>query len=217
MIVLYVLGGVLGGLMALVLALLALLLVVSLFPVQASLAFRGEFFLELRVLFLRIPLLPGREEPEKDEPEPEAEQPREGQEKKSSVGERMKRALKREGLSGFLEALGELVRLAGGASAGILRGLRLKEFDLYLCLGGSGDAAQAAVLYGQVSGGVYSACGALFGLLPCKKKGVTVDLDYSAGEPQVDFSARLSIRPVVILWEGLKLFFKSLRPLKRIL
>lgn len=213
MIILYILG----GLLALVLGLLVVLLALAQFPVGARLAFREEFSLELRVLFFRIPLLPGQEEEEAAEPKEEEPEEKPEKEKKPGLGDRIRRALKREGLGGFLQALGELVRLAGEASAGILRGLRLKEFDLYLCLGGAGDAARAAVLYGQVSAGVYSACGELFGLLPCKKKGVTVDLDYERDAPLVDFSARLSIRPAVILWEGLKLLVKARRPLKRIL
>lgn len=211
MIVLYILLAVIGGL-------LLLLLLLSLIPVRAAVRFQEEFSLEVRYLFLRIPILPGKEEAEPEpEPEPE-EKPEEPEaEKKPGILDRVKAALKREGLVGFLQGLGELIKLLFQAVGGVLKGLRLKRFDLYLCLGGAGDAAAAAILYGQVSGGVYAACGGLFTLMPCKKKGITVDLNYDTEEAKVDFSMELSILPIFALKEGLVLLLKGLRPLRKIL
>ena len=130
---------------------------------------------------------------------------------------RLEASLKREGLGGFLQALGELISLLGQATVGILRGFDLRHFDLYLCVAGAGDAAAGAKLFGKISAGVYSACGVLFTLLPCGNKGVTVDLSYDLWESRMDFSAELSIRPFFVLAEGLKLVIKSIRPLRRIL
>lgn len=207
MIVLYVILWVLVGL-------LALILLLTLIPVRAQLRFRGEFALTVKYLFLSIPLLPGEPKEEAEEPK-EEEKPEEPN--KSGGVDKIKAALKREGLGGFLQSLGELIKLLGQASAGILKRLKLKRFDLYLCVAGAGDSAAGAVLYGKVAAGVYSACGVLFGLMPCKKRGVTVDLDYGLAENLVDFEAELSIRPFFVLAEGLRLLLKGWRPLKRIL
>lgn len=209
MIVLYVILWVLLGL-------LLLLLLLTLIPVRAELEFHGEFALAVKYLFLRIPLLPGEPKEETEEPEePEEEKPK--KDGKPGVLDRVKAALKREGLSGFLQALGELIKLLCQASAGILKRLKLKRFDLYLCVAGAGDAAAGAQLYGKIAAGVYPACGGLFTLLPCRRKGVTVDLDYGIEENRVDFSAELSILPFFVAAEGLRLVVKSLRPLKKIL
>lgn len=207
MIVLYVILGTVGGL-------ILLLLLLTLIPVRAELRFQGEFTLVAKYLFLRIPLLPGKPGEETEE-EPQEEKPEEPG--KPSALDRVKASLKREGLGGFLQALGELIKLLGRASAGILKRLKLRRFDLYLCVAGAGDAAAGAVLYGKVAAGVYSACGGLFTLMPCKRKGVTVDLGYELWESRVDFSAELSIRPIFAIWEGLRLTIKSLKPLKKIL
>lgn len=207
MIVLYVILWVLLGL-------LALILLLTLIPVRAQLRFQGEFALTVKYLFLSFPLLPGEPKEEAEEPE-EEEKPEEPD--KSGTVDKVKAALKREGLGGFLQALGELIKLLGQASAGILRRLKLKRFDLYLCVAGAQDPAAGALLYGKISAGVYSACGVLFGLLPRGKRGVTVDLDYGLGENRVDFEAELSIRPFFVLAEGLRLVLKGWRPLKRIL
>lgn len=198
MLVLYILGGIL-----LVLFLLTLL------PVRVEVAFREEFALTLRYGFLRFPLLPGKESPE--EPPPEPQEP----EGPSAAG-RLKRALKREGFWGLVQALGEFVKEALRASGRLLSHLKLKSFDLYLCLGGAYDAAEAAILYGQLSAGVYGACGTLFSLMPCKKKGVTVDLSYSAAENTADFSACLSIRPLFVLKAGLVILWNALPLLRKL-
>ena len=204
-IVLYILGGI-----------LLLLVLVTLIPARVRLEFREAFSSELGILFFHIPLFPGEGA---GEPEPEKEEKQEEEEKKpKKLGEnRLKAALKREGFQGFLQSLGELIGLAGRAGARVLKRLRLREFDLYLCLAGKENAAASAVLYGRLSAGVYSACGGLFTLMPCRHKGVTVDLDYSAQKSRVVFSAELSLRPFFVLKELLVFFLKSLWPLGRIL
>lgn len=202
-----------------VLGLLLFLLLPMCFPVGVRLGFREEFQLELRYLWFRLPLLPAEEEESQPSaPEPEEEKPPKKEKKanKRSFGDRVKAAFKREGPSGFLETLGEMARLAGRVSANLLRHVKLRQFDLYLCIGGGTDAAAAAVRYGQASAAVYGACGELFALMPCKEKGVTVDLDYSAAEHQVEFSAALSLRPIFLLTAGIALLVRGLPLLRRV-
>lgn len=201
-----------------VLGLLLLLFLLTLFPVGVGLSFREEFGLELRYLWFRLPLLPGEEEKEEPPPpKPEKEKPpKEKKAGKSSFGDRVKAAFKREGLGGFLETFGEMLRLAGRVSANLLRHIKLRRFDLYVCIGGGTDAAAAAVLYGQASAGIYGGCGELFARMPCKEKGVTVDLDYGAAEHRVDFSAFFSLRPVFLLTAGAALLVRGLPLLRRI-
>ncbi len=201
MLALYILGGI-----------LLFLFLLTLLPVHIDVAFREEFELTLRYAFLRFPLLPGEEAPEESEP------PQPEPEKKPGPGpaDRLKKALKREGFWGLVQAVGEFIKEAMMASGRMLSHLKLKRFDLYLCLGGAYDAAQAAILYGQLSAGVYGACGMLFSLMPCKKKGVTVDLDYSAAENTADFSASLSMRPLFALKAGLKILWNALPLLRKL-
>ena len=201
------------------LGVLLFLFLLTLCPVRFDLEFREEFRLEARYLFLRFPLLPGEPEEAEEEPEPEKpqEEPKEDEAAKPGAVDRIKAALKREGLSGFLQALGELIQLAAQTSARMLRRLKLRRFDLYLCIGGAEDAAAAAVLYGQVAAGLYSACGGLFSLVPCKRKGVTVDLDYGAPTAVIDFSTSLSIRPIFVLKGLAVLLLRGWKPLRRIL
>lgn len=202
------------------LGLLLFLFLLTLCPVRFDLEFREEFRLEVRYLFLRIPLLPGKpkEAEEKPEPEkPQEEKPKEEEGGKPGIVDRTKAALKREGLGGFLQALGELIKLVTQTSVRILKRLKLRCFDLYLCIGGAEDAAAAAILYGQVSAGVYSACGGLFTLVLCKRKGVTIDLDYDAPTHVIDFSTSLSIRPIFVLKGAVVLLLRGWKHLRRML
>ncbi len=199
MLVLKILGGI-----------LLFLFVLTLVPLRVELGFQQEFSLTLRYLFLSFRLLPGKEtEPETEKREEEKQET----EKKLDL----KKSLKRQGFFGFVETLLELVGVAAHSAKELLSHLKIKAFDLYLCLGGAGDAAEAAIQYGQLSGAVYSACGLLFGLTGCRKKAVTVDLDYQAEENQVDFSARLSILPLFLIKEGISLLIHALPPVRKLL
>ena len=151
-----------GGIL---LALAALLLA----PVRLELSFREAFSAQVRYLFFRIPLAPGKEE----EPPPpqEAPPPEEAPPKGPGLGKKLHAMLRREGLRGFLQTLQELAQAVGKASKSLLKKLRLNRFDLYICLGGEEDAAQGAILYGQVCGAAYSACGALFGAVALPAQG----------------------------------------------
>lgn len=195
MVVLAVIGGI-----------VLFLFLLTMIPVRAAIGFEEDFSLDIKYLFLTFHILPGKEE----EPAPKEEFPKKEGE---GGGKKLKAILKKHGFFGFLSALTDFVKLLAGASKRLLSHLHLKRFDLYLCLAGAEDAAQAAILYGQVSAGVYSACGVLFSLLPCKKKYVTVDLDYQKEAHQVSFLGELSIRPffaikeaLAVLWGGLPFF-----------
>lgn len=201
MLVLYIIGGV-----------LAFLFLLALIPVRLELAFREGFSLVVGYAFLRIPVLPGKGKPEGPKPPP----PKEEKEGGLTPVDRLKRALKREGFWGFLHALADFAGEAAKASSRMLRHLKLKKFDLYLQVGGGADAAEGAVRYGQIAAGVYSACGGLFTLLPCKEKGVSVGLDYSSLENIVDFSACLSLRPLFALKAGASVLWHALPLLKKL-
>ncbi len=196
-----------------VLGVLLFLFLLLLCPVSFDVGFRQEFSLTLRYLFLRIRLLPGKEKPKEEKKEEPSKKKKEGE---GSL-EKLKAILHSMGFSGFLDSLFQLARMAANTGKNIIASMKWRRFDLYLCVGGKEDAAAAATLYGQLSGAVYSACGVLFGMTNCKRKAVTVDLDYSAPENLVDFSARVSVRPLSVLKEGLSLLIKGFPVLRKLL
>lgn len=191
---------VIGG----ILLLLAFLLLA---PVQLEVRFQKDFSATVKYLFLRFPLTEEQAQELPKEPSVKEEQDKAASQ---GLGKKLKAMLRREGLRGFLRSLEELVQDVKNASRKLLMRVRLKRFDLYVCLGGKEDAAQAAVLYGQVCGVVYTACGTLFGLFPCKKKTVTVDLDYNRQDHRVEFFGLASVGMLFLLKEGLILLYRAL-------
>ena len=135
MIPLLILGGVLVVVAVLLLA-----------PVRLEVTFREEFTLSVRYLFFRFPLFPGEDQEEQEAPTHEETASKEGEPSKPSLGQKLRVILRREGLQGFLQTLKELSQEVGNASKKLLKQVRLKRFDLYICLGGEEDAAAAAAL-----------------------------------------------------------------------
>ena len=187
--------------------LLAVLLVLLLIPLRAEIGFQEEFTLKVRYAFLKFQLVPAPEKPQKEkkkkkkEPEPSGEG--------SSTGDQLKAIFQRTGVKGLVRSLTDLAKLATHSLKRLFSHLKFKAFDLYLCVGGAEDAAQAAIQYGQFSAAVYSAVGIFFSRKPCKDYGVTVDLNYDARETTAIFATKLSILPIFAVREGLSLLFRG--------
>ena len=196
-------------------AILLVILLLLLIPVRVDIAFNTEFHLTLRYAFIKLPLVPGKPKPEgekektkkvkKKKKSEEKEGDDSEKEKKSSAVQQVKSIFKKNGVGGFLSALGEAIALLAKCSKRLLSKFRLKRFDLYFCVGGGNDAAEGAIMYGRMSAAIYNACEVLLKLMPCRKPAVTVDLDYRAPESRVDFSAQISLQPLFAVREAFAL------------
>lgn len=187
------------------LGLLAVVFLLLLVPVHADVRYRERLELDVRYLFLRRTLLPAPEEPQAEKAEaPSKEKKLEAQkQKKNPMLEKLARFKEAEGLSGLLHLAGDFLRLTGTSAAKIIRRLKIRDFDLYV-LTGDEDAAAAAILYGQACAVVYPAAEALFTLTKCRRRRVSVDLDYAVKTPAVQLAADVSIRPLFALFYGLQ-------------
>ena len=205
MIVLYILLGIL-------LFLLFLLHI----PAHAYVTYHEEAGLTLRYLFLRFKILP--EEEKKEVPEKAAAKPKKQtapQEKKPNAFVlKVKRSFRAEGFSGFMELIGQFVKLTGTTAINLIKKLRIREFDLYVMAGGE-DAAAAAILYGKACAVIYPATEMLFRLVPCKKHRVSVDLDYSVLEPYVKLEADVLISPISVVNYALRYIWGVIPMLRR--
>ena len=187
------------------LGLLAVVFLLLLVPVHADVRYREKLELDVRYLFLRRTLLPAPEEPqaEKAEAPSKEKRPEAQKQKKNPTLEKLARFKEAEGLSGLLHLAGDFLRLTGTSAAKIIRRLKIRDFDLYV-LTGDEDAAAAAILYGQACAVVYPAAEALFTLTKCRRRRVSVDLDYAVKTPAVQLAADVSIRPLFALFYGLQ-------------
>ena len=125
-------------------------------PVRLQVDFQKEFSAQVRYLFLRFPLVSAGKEgeaPSMQGPPAEEEPPPSG----SGLGRKLRAMLRRQGLRGFLQSLQELALAAENSAKSLLRKIRLKRFDLYICLGGRGGRCGCGhPLWAGVRGGLFS-------------------------------------------------------------
>lgn len=74
------------------------------------------------------------------------------------------------------------------------RGIRVKPLILSVTLGGGGDPAGAAQLYGQLQAAVWNGMPVLEKLLDIPEPGIHVGVDFNAPETAVEGSAGLTVR-----------------------
>lgn len=185
------------------LGLLAVVFLLLLVPVHADVRYREKLELDVRYLFLRRTLLPAPEEPQAEKAGAPSKEKKPEAQKKNPMLEKLARFKEAEGLSGLLHLAGDFLRLTGTSAAKIIRRLKIRDFDLYVPTGDE-DAAAAAILYGQACAVVYPAAEALFTLAKCRRRRVSVDLDYAVKTPAVQLAADVSIRPLFALFYGLQ-------------
>lgn len=198
---------------------LGVLLLLLLIPLRVEIGFEEEFALTLRYAFLKFRLLPAREDPKKEARRKKKEEKKRQKEEKrkqkypeqveKSTGDQLREIFHRTGVRGLVSALTDLAKLAAHSLKRVFAHLRFKAFDLYLCVGGAEDAAQAAIQYGEFSAGVYAATGIFFSRKPCKKLGVTVDLDYTRDKTVAVFNGKASILPLFLAREAVTLLFRG--------
>ena len=126
----------------------------------------------------------------------------------------MKKYKEAEGLTGLLTLAKDLLKATGTRFGKLLKHIKLKDFDLYVLVGGGKDAAEIAILYGEVCAGVYPAVSALLGLTNCKSPHgrISVDLDYSVKEPKVLCTASGAVRPLFVVHHGVQFILRTILP-----
>ena len=178
------------------LGLIALIFLLLCIPVRFDLNYNGEATVFIRYLFLKYRVLPT---PEK---------------KPNPLLRQVKKYKEAEGLTGLLTLAKDLLKATGTRFGKLLKHIKLKDFDLYVLVGGGEDAAEMAVLYGEVCAGVYPAVSVLLGLTNCKSPHgrVSVDLDYSVKEPKVLCTASGAVRPLFVVHHGVQFILRTILP-----
>ena len=184
--------------------LLALSVFLQICPVSAEASYDEEFSLWVGYLFVRYRAYP--RPPKEEKPKPEKEPKPE----KKGLPSRIAELLRREGLSGFLELLGEFTRVALGSMKKLLSHTTVDLLDLDLSVGGE-DAAQTAVNYGKACGAVSTALGALSAAAKCRRRSVRVAPDFQTGKSSVRFRVRVKIRLFFLISFALSAFIGFVR------
>ena len=165
-----------------ILGILLLLFLITLIRVQVFAHYSEEFTLVIKILFVKIKLLPVEEKPEKKKRKKKPEKKKkevkekpeteEGEEKKkqSYLG----KLKEKKGLSGLISLFTSIARIAGGALKGLFSHIVIKKMDVGIALSGS-DASDVAVKYGKLCSVVYPAVNIISGATVCKDYNVSIE------------------------------------------
>lgn len=195
---------------------LGLLLIIGFLLLQSVsvvLQYQTEMKMEIRYLFLKIPLSGEKEEPQIEETV--QTENTEKQSEKSSVLQLLKTMVRIKSVRGLLKMLQMFASVVKDSAEALIQKLKIKRFDLYYCVGGKEDAAQAAMQYGEICAAAYSLFGAVFSVKKCRKKGISIDIDYGKDEDMAVFDCVLSLPVWCILKEAITVL-KAGTPLIRL-
>ena len=193
-------------------AIIMILLFLLFFPIKIEVEFKNEFKVSLKYLFLKInPLEQKPEKTPKDE-EIKSEQNEDEAEKSplKDFIEKIKEVIKKEGTSAFLSTLFQIVGIVKNSSLKLLSHVKFRVFDLYFCVGGMEDAANAATDYGKASAIIYPCCGFLLQKFRCKKKYISLDLNYNETDNKAVFYMVFSVSPFFVIKEALSFMIKMI-------
>ena len=156
-------------------------------PLKVQAEFEEGFSLQIVFLFFRCRVLP---RPEKKK---EKKRSKKEEERKKGKIQDIITLMKKKGLSGFLEILKKIARIASGTAGRVLSRARVDTFDLDIAVCGS-DAAHTAVNFGAVCSAVYSAAGVLSGRMRFRNRSINIAPDYNGEKSRVRFRLRARIR-----------------------
>ena len=176
--------------------------------------YHEELILNVRWLFIKIPVYPTKpkkKKPKKEKPEEEKkeEEPKEEKPKKENI---FVTFYKNQGLSGVMELLGSVKRILGGMFGSFARHFIFRELKCYVTVGAGDDAAATSMLYGKTCAAVFPVMGLITSTCHVKQYDCAVRPDFIKGEKSAVVRAVFSVRPIfyinALIVAGVKLFFK---------
>ncbi|MBR6619666.1 MAG: DUF2953 domain-containing protein [Clostridia bacterium] len=187
-----------------ILGIIAFFVFVFSVKVTVYMTYDEDFKLDVRWLFIKLPILPKKEKPEKEK-KPKKEKPKKEEkpkeeEKTADPNAPMKDNIikafyNNQGFSGVLQLLRDTVSSINGMFGSIFRHFVFKELKLYLTVGGS-DAAETALLYGKICSAVFPAMGLITSTCKVKEYDCAVRPNFIAAEKTAVFRAVISYRPI---------------------
>lgn len=187
-----------------ILGIFSVLLLLLFCPISVTAEYQNELSLKIRYLFFTYRAPSSKPEKEKQAATKEEKQPEEH--KKTKLQE----ILEQKGLSGFLHMLKEMAGIAASTARKVASHLVFTRFRLEIIVADE-DAAQAAVQYGYVCGGVSAAMSVFLHNCKCKRYHIHITPDFDRKESSVVFSTKVKIKPLFLGISGLHALVRLVR------
>lgn len=186
--------------------LLLVILLLCLTRVGVLIRFGEELTVSARFGFLKFQVLPEKKKPPKNEKRPE-----EVQKKQTQKQEKPKKAFPKPTLSDIRDAWKALWPPLKKALRRTRRGVRINPLDVSVILGGQAEPADAAQLYGELHGAVWTGMPVLEQLLVIPRPHIHLDVDFTAEETKILGSVGFSARIGTLLRIGMTVAIPGLR------
>ena len=183
----------------------ALLLLLCLTRVGVLVKFGEELTVTARLGFVRIQVLPAKKKPPQHEKKPKAKQAQ------KSEPEKPKKAFPKPALSDIRDAVKTLWPPLKKALRRTRRGVRIDPLDVSVILGGQAEPADAAQLYGELHGAVWTGMPVLEQLLVIPRPHIHLDVDFAEEKTNVQGTVGLSARIGTLLRIGMTVAIPGLR------
>ena len=198
-----------------ILGIIALIVVILSIKVSIDIDFSDDWKITAQWLFIKLKLVPfelkkkaKKEEPKEEPKEEKPEEPKKEKPKKQKSGNNpVKTFYENKGIDGFVELLNNAMSALGGMFGKILRGFIIDELFLNMVVSGD-DAADCAIKYGQRCSQIFPALGYICSCMKCRKYNAAINPDFLATKDAIEFSTKISVRPITLTNAVVVLVFK---------
>ncbi len=192
---------------------LAVLILLLICPVSLTAQYESELQAKISYLFFSYNL-----DYNQDEAVVEIEETGKEEEKKIKIKtndtiEKIKDIIKQKGLSGFLNIIKEFASIAVGAAKKLFSHMIVDSLSTNIAVA-NGDAAETAILYGNVCSIVYTSMGILIHNLKCKDYHIHIVPDFQSSESRIQFRFQAHIKLCFLVTAGLAAFYRFIKAMK---
>ncbi len=181
-----------------ILGILGFLFLLTLLNINIYALFDEELSLSVRIGFIKLRLLPPKpKKPKKKRSKKKKEEkPAEPEPEKEKQPSTLKKLYKQHGVTGLVNIVSELSKLAASTLKGLFSTLRVKKLVLDIRVAGE-DAADSAIKYGYLCTALYPALGILMGIVKVKRYEINAAPDFS-DEPKSRAYAEAHIKARIL-------------------
>ena len=199
-----------------ILGIILFLFLLTLLNIHITAIYHNELRLWVRIAFVKLQLVPPKPKKKKKKKKKTQKSPKK-QPKKKPEEEPKKKSfdfkafVKEKGVSGIINIVKEIAKLAGGTVSDVLSAFTVTRLKLDIKVAGS-DAADSAIKYGRVCAALFPSLQLIMTVVKVKKYDVNVNPDFS-DEPKNSADAEVfaKIRIISILRIGIKRGLQALK------
>lgn len=164
-----------------ILGILLFLFLLTLFNIYVYAVYNDELFLHLKIAFIKIQLVPPKpkkEKPEKKKKEKKKKKKEPDEKEKKKEPNKLFAYVKQKGVSGILNIVKRISKLATGVLKDLFSHITLNELTIRINVAGE-TAEDAAVKYGEVCAVFFPALRLITEIVTVKNYDVNVNPDFS--------------------------------------